>query len=338
MFLTDTELAEILPDLEIKTEGRRTFDAASQIQPCSIDLRLDQCFWVPRVPFHRASIDLLNVRSGEADMLRMFRRRWFHAGDRIRLGPGEMVFGRTYEKFTIPNGFVAILKGRSTYARLGLSIHCTGDFINPGWRGRMPLQLVNHGVVPILIPPFTQICQLVVSRMAGQSERPYGAEGLKSKYQDDDGSPSKYWMEASLEKVRAAYERSPPSRRSREAFEALIAGQDPGLIDRFAAYLARMPASDFDSGRQTLERFARSEEWRTWWVRRAIRAGRWLPPALAASSLGLLAKEPYSNLHWTIWGLTAIFLPVAIWAVVFAEEPAPAFSRSDVDAYFEGKE
>ena len=94
MFLHDTELTKLLPDLDIETEGRRKFDPASQIQPCSIDLRLDQCFWMPRVPFYRASIDLLNVRGGETDMLRMFRRKWFHAGDRIRLGPGEMVFGR----------------------------------------------------------------------------------------------------------------------------------------------------------------------------------------------------------------------------------------------------
>ena len=202
----------------------------------------------------------------------------------------------------------------------------------------MPLQLVNHGVVPIFIPPFTQICQLLVSRTASQSERPYGSKGLNSKYQDDDGSPSKYWMEASLQKVRAAYERSPPLGRARVAFEEMIAGQDPALIDRFAAYLSRIPAGDLDSGRETLGRFAKSEEWRAWWVKRAIRAGKWLPPALAASSIGLLAKEPYSNLHWTIWSLTVLLLPAAFWAVVFAEEPAPPFSRSDVDAYFEDKE
>jgi deoxycytidine triphosphate deaminase len=81
------------------------------------------------------------------------RRHWrkilLGAGESIKLRPGEMILGRTFEAFSIPRSCAGKLEGRSSFARMGLAIHCSADFINPAWRGRMPLQLTNLGASSI---------------------------------------------------------------------------------------------------------------------------------------------------------------------------------------------
>jgi dCTP deaminase len=183
MLLSDRDLNALLPQLAFETdEHQRPFVPADQVQPCSIDLRLDRCFWLPKKPYRRGRIDLRNPAQGQIDIQRLFPRHWFRLGEGITIKPGQMILGRTFEKFTIPNGYAGKLEGRSTFARLGLSIHCTGDFINPGWRGRMPLQLVNHGVVPIILTPYLPICQLLVMRTSSESEKPYGTDEMGHKW------------------------------------------------------------------------------------------------------------------------------------------------------------
>lgn len=75
------------------------------------------------------------------------RHDWeaFNAGpdEVFSLRPGQMLLARTYEAFNMPPDLAGRLAGRSSYARLGIAIHCGADHINPGWKGRMPLQLVN---------------------------------------------------------------------------------------------------------------------------------------------------------------------------------------------------
>lgn len=158
MPLSDRDLRQIIPEMAFETDDHtRPFDLETQVQPCSIDLRLDRRFWIPRRPFSsrlfRRSLDLRSSVTGEIDVRRLFMTWSLHKDEGITVKPGEMILGRTFEKFTVPNGFAGKLEGRVSFSRLGLSVHCTGDFINPGWRGRMPLQIVNHGVVPITLAP-----------------------------------------------------------------------------------------------------------------------------------------------------------------------------------------
>ncbi len=79
--------------------------------------------------------------------------------------------GRVYEKLHIPERYAGKIEGRSSFARLGLSIHATGDFINPGWSGFMPLQLYNAGEYPIVITPYLPLCQLMLIPLSGLPER-----------------------------------------------------------------------------------------------------------------------------------------------------------------------
>ena len=175
-------------------------------------------------------------------MNRLFTMHYAHEGDGITIAPGEMLLGRTYEKFAIPNGYAGKIEGRSSYARMGLSIHCTGDFINPGWRGRMPLQLVNHSHVPIVVTPYVQIAQLLVLRTSTESEKPYGSSKDDGhKYIDDDGGPSKYWLDSSLRKLREAFGHRNLSQEMKEEFLRIIGRDDPDLMDRFSHFIDRLP-------------------------------------------------------------------------------------------------
>jgi dCTP deaminase len=63
--------------------------------------------------------------------------------------PGDLVLALTYESVTVPNNLIARVEGPSTYARVGLSMHHTAPWIQPGWEGQIVLEISNHGSIPI---------------------------------------------------------------------------------------------------------------------------------------------------------------------------------------------
>jgi dCTP deaminase len=76
--------------------------------------------------------------------------------------PGELVLAMTYEKITVPDDMIALIEGRSTYARVGLSMHQTAPWIQPGWAGRsIVLEIYNLGPLSITLTPLVdRPCQL----------------------------------------------------------------------------------------------------------------------------------------------------------------------------------
>ena len=151
MYLSDNELNELLVDIQFETDDPNyPFVADEQIQPSSVDLRLGKVFWKPRAysfwtPWKNREIDLRRARLLELSPRKYWRRSSISSAESMIIRPREMILGRTFERFSIPNGYAGKLEGRSSFARMGLAIHCSADFINPGWRGHMPLQMVNHG-------------------------------------------------------------------------------------------------------------------------------------------------------------------------------------------------
>ncbi len=196
--LSDIEIKARLDELQIRTENPNfPFNAAQQIQPCSIDLRLSDLIWKPK------RFRYLNLTEGGLSGSRManaFRRKRIPKGYVLR--PGEFILGRTCEAFTIPNNLTARLFGRSSIGRLGVSVVAPSSFINPGWRGHMPLMLVNHSPFRIRIHPYLGIVQLCFITLTSEPSRPYGAQALGSKYIDDDGGPSKFWLDYSIRALR----------------------------------------------------------------------------------------------------------------------------------------
>lgn len=96
----------------------------------------------------------------------------------FELHPGEFVLGLTYESIKVPKHLIGLVEGRSTYARLGLSMHQTAPWIQPGWEGPIVLEISNHGEVIIkLTPLIDRPCQITFFelRSALPAELAYGS-------------------------------------------------------------------------------------------------------------------------------------------------------------------
>jgi deoxycytidine triphosphate deaminase len=329
--LSDHDLREMLPQFAIATDDRsQPFQPEVQIQPSSIDLRLDRCFWRPRKPLRGRILDLRLSGSGSIDMARLFVAHWSNAGQGITLKPGEMILGRTFEKFAIPNGFAGQIHGRSSYARLGLTVHCTGGFVNPGWHGRMPLQLVNHGAVPVVIMPYLPVCQLAVTRTSTPSDRPYGSPDSGHVYADDDGGPSRFWLSRSLNSLRQHLGKPDVSKDLQEELFQLLKRRDIEVMDRFSFFFARLQKPEITSAREILERFSKKDVKRFEWHSRTLKFLRWFCFLTVGASITAIFKPPYGKLQLVTWIVSALLLVPGCWAQFFASEPDEAFTAKEV--------
>jgi len=158
------------------------------MQPSSLDVRVDRLFRVfrnSRYPF----IDVKAEQEGLTELVEVENDEPFI------LHPGEFVLGSTLERVRLPDDLVARLEGKSSLGRLGLLIHSTAGFIDPGWDGHVTLELSNVANLPITIYPEMKIGQLSFVQLSEAAERPYGSEGIGSKYQGQRGpTPSRYWQ------------------------------------------------------------------------------------------------------------------------------------------------
>ena len=93
-------------------------------------------------------------------------------GEPFILHPGEFVLGSTLERVQLPDDLVARLEGKSSLGRLGLLIHSTAGFIDPGWDGHVTLELSNVANLPITIYPGMKIGQLSFVQMAEPTDTP----------------------------------------------------------------------------------------------------------------------------------------------------------------------
>jgi dCTP deaminase len=170
-------------------EGRIEIDPydESLLQPSSVDVRVDKYFRV----FHNARYPYIDVREPQEDLTELVE---IENGPFI-LHPGEFVLGSTLERIRLPDDLVARLEGKSSLGRLGLLIHSTAGFIDPGWDGHVTLELSNVANLPITIYHEMKIGQLSFVQLTEPAESPYGSGGLGSKYQGQKGpTPSRYWQ------------------------------------------------------------------------------------------------------------------------------------------------
>ena len=183
MVLSDRSITRLID------EGRIVIDPydPALMQPASLDVRVDRLFRVfrnNRYPY----IDVKREQEGLTELVEV------EDGDPFILHPGEFVLGSTLERVKLPDDLVARLEGKSSLGRLGLLIHSTAGFIDPGWDGHVTLELSNVANLPITIYPEMKIGQLSFVQMAEPTDHPYGSSGLGSKYQGQRGpTPSRYW-------------------------------------------------------------------------------------------------------------------------------------------------
>ena len=88
----------------------------------------------------------------------------------LLVSPGETVLGITREKITLSPSICARLEGRSRFARMGLGVHITAGFIQPGISNQQVLEMTNLAPVPLLISPGLKLCQFVFERCEGEAK------------------------------------------------------------------------------------------------------------------------------------------------------------------------
>jgi dCTP deaminase len=169
-------------------EGRIRIDPwdPALVQPASVDLRLGDTFRV--FNNHRVtSIDLHEMPEHLTDEVRI-------EGDTsFVIHPGEFCLGRTLEWVELPDDIVARIEGKSSLGRLGLIVHATAGFCDPGWKGTLTLELNNLTRVPIKLYPGLLIAQLSFMTLDAPALRPYGSEQLGSHYQGQrEATESRY--------------------------------------------------------------------------------------------------------------------------------------------------
>jgi dCTP deaminase len=107
--------------------------------------------------------------------------------------PGEFVLGRTEEVVEMPDDIVSRIEGKSSLGRLGLIVHATAGFVDPGFKGSLTLEITNLTRVPIILWPGKPIAQLSFMALDAPAERPYGHPELGSHYHGQvDATESRY--------------------------------------------------------------------------------------------------------------------------------------------------
>jgi dCTP deaminase len=182
----------ILSDRSIREElaaGRIVIDPLDEaaIQPSSVDLHVDRYFRV----FRSHTARVIDVKKNQESLTELVE---IGDDESLILHPGEFVLGSTLERVALADDLVGRLEGKSGLGRLGLLIHSTAGFVDPGFDGYLTLELSNVASLPITVYPGMKIGQVSFLRMTSPAERPYGSASLGSKYQNQRGpTPSRYF-------------------------------------------------------------------------------------------------------------------------------------------------
>lgn len=186
----------------VGTNERYPFDPTKQVQPSSIDLRLGDI-----IVRYKSEIKEFDIKNSIIPEQHLDIKK-YGEGEPIKIEPGEIIYGQIYEQMWIGDKYSARVEGRSRVARLGLSIHCTGSYINPGFCGAMPLQIINYNNFPIVIYPYIGICQLVIFEISDEPLVKYSDRSrIFNPYFDEKiASPSVLKLESTDESSKSIVE------------------------------------------------------------------------------------------------------------------------------------
>lgn len=184
MILSDKTIREELKAGRIVIEP---FDDAN-VQPASVDMHVDRYFRV----FRNDTTPFIDPKEPQEDLTELVE---VGDGRAFILHPSEFVLGSTLERVALPDDIAARLDGKSSLGRLGLLIHSTAGWADPGWDGHLTLEFSNVANLPIAIYPGMKIGQISFLRMTSRADQPYGSDATGSKYQGQRGpTPSRYYL------------------------------------------------------------------------------------------------------------------------------------------------
>jgi len=169
MILVDWQILDRITRGSIKIDP---YDS-KLVQPNSLDIRLGNHFvWY----------------TGSSDVIDPYTKDSLSSGieevhaDSFILNPGQFVLAETLECIGLPDNIVATIEGKSSIARLGVTLHQTGGWIDAGFRGTITLEMANVNSRPVKVYAGMPIGQLVFYTTE-RAERPYDQKG-DAKYLD----------------------------------------------------------------------------------------------------------------------------------------------------------
>ena len=152
------------------------------LQPSSLDLILGNSF----VLFDNTNLAYLDLSQPIPE--HYGRQIELNGEQSIVIHPGEFILGTTREWVKLPNNLVARLEGKSSLGRLGLLVHATAGYVDPGFEGQLTLEISNLANVPLMLYPGMKIAQLAFIQTTTEVELPYGHRKLGSHYHGQQGA------------------------------------------------------------------------------------------------------------------------------------------------------
>jgi len=166
VILSDRDIKKYIEEGKIKIHPLPDFEI--QLGPASLDVRLDNIFRVfnhTQVPY----IDPKNKSTFEnlTEVVKIEENKPFV------LQPGQFILASTLEEVELPDDIGARIEGRSSWGRLGIIVHSTAGYIDPGFKGKITLEMSNIGMLPVLLYPGMRICQLSFEKLSSPAQKPY---------------------------------------------------------------------------------------------------------------------------------------------------------------------
>ena len=172
MILSNEDIKKCLKTGEIEFEPPVPDE---QISPGSVDVTLGNEFRIIKKEFYGKILDLKNT--GSKDVTEKI------IVDEIELKPGGMVLGKTVEKIKLSSDIAGWIEGRSRFARLGVAIHVTSGYIQPGSHNHQVLEIVNLAPFSIVLHSGMRLCQVVFERLESKTSKPYHKFGTIAREQ-----------------------------------------------------------------------------------------------------------------------------------------------------------
>lgn len=171
MILSDKDIKKALEEGNIKIDPL----FPDSIQPASVDVHLGADFLV----FKNTNNICIDPKEPIDNMMEPLT---IDENNQFILHPGEFALGMTYEIIGVPNNMVCQLNGKSSLGRIGLIVHATAGYVDPGNTLKITLELHNLANLPIKLYYKMPIAQVAFVRLTSEAEVPYGKDALNSKY------------------------------------------------------------------------------------------------------------------------------------------------------------
>ncbi len=171
MILSDTDIKKALKS------GKITIDPMfpNSLQPASVDLHLGADFLV----FSTDSHTCIDPKMPLDDMMKEVK---IDEKKQFILHPGQFALGMTYEVVGVADDMVGRLEGKSSLGRIGIIIHATAGYLDPGNKLKMTLELSNISNLPVKLYYKMPIAQMSFTPLSSPAENAYGKTKLNSKY------------------------------------------------------------------------------------------------------------------------------------------------------------